>query len=354
MLQTSFSFFKKNILRTKNFSLILNSKTNLFNMDKTKNATEKMIDKTIGRFVVENTQMSVNDFISLKTVHNQRWEEPRFTKLLKILEKELLPEHICVEVVRVHFTDSYYTSGNYYSINGNTRKLLWRDNPNVRPNFPLNVRITNAYSISDVEKSYRAYDSQDSVEKNEMLIQGRFRAYDNYRPKTKKFSDGKILSPLKWAAAGLFGFDTSRWVDQDLAFNEFVDDVIYLDNQNITNKKYNTSLILSALLMILKKHGRYNEKVQEGIYNLLNDKVTHTENGYDGINFISWKLYEKYNPSGLWAKPSAGNAPHVIGQILFAFESFLDEIPVVKVLSHKKAVDYYNNFWGELRGSLNS
>ena len=340
-------------MRRKTFSLILNSKLKLNNMDKTKNVTEKMVDKTIGRFVIENTHMSVNDFISLKTVHDQRWEEPRFDKLLKILKRELLPEHICVEAVRVHFSDSYYTAGNLYSINGNTRKLLWRDNPEIRPNFPLNVRITNAYSISDIEKSYRSHDSQDSVEKNEMLIQGKWREI-NYLPQTKKFYMGKVISPLKWATAGLVGHDTTRWVDQDASFAYFKEELIYLDKQSISNKKYSSSLILAAMLMILKKHGRYNDKVQEAIYNLLNEKITPTKDGFDGISFISWKLYEKYNKSENWTKPSAGNAPHVIGQILFAFESFLDDIPVSKALSHQKAVDYYNNFWGELRGTLNS
>lgn len=353
MLQTKFIFFKKLFVRKTLSSLSLYSKIKINNMEKLKNVTEKMVDKTIGRFVIENTQMGVNDFISLKPVHNQRWEEPRFDKLLKILKKELLPEHLCVEVVKAHFTDSYYTAGNYYSINGNTRKLLWRDHADVRPNFLLNVRITNAYSISDIEKSYRSHDSQDSVEKNEMLIQGKWREI-GYTPQTTKFYNGKIISPIKWATAGLVGHDTTRWVDQDVSFAHFRDELIYLDKQSITNKKYNSSLILCAMLMILKKHGRYNEKVQEAIYNLLNEKITSTPNGYDGISFISWKLYEKYNKSENWAKPSGGNAPHVIGQILYAFESFLEDIPVSKELSHKKAVDYYNNFWGELRGSLSN
>ena len=319
---------------------------------------------------IDRSVLPVENFLSSKPVHCQRNEKPRIKSLKPILEYELLPTHLEVAMVRVNFNDSYYRFGQSYSINGNTRKFIWTENPEMAPNLPLYVTTYNADSREDIEKIYRSIDSENSVETAKHMISGLFRA-NNFEPLSKKIKSGAFATPLTHAYIACTG-DSIKYgedvpfaqIKNKIEFGYFKDEIEFLDKvyhsiekDKNRNSKFTSGCLMTALLMMAKKYGVKNYKYIEMVGKLVNEVGTSV-GGFaglnDGVTVTHTHLYNKYNPIKAWANNSFGNAPVMVGKILRCLDAYMnDELLKIRkyesikgiVIGDEKAKAYYRNYF---------
>ena len=105
------------------------------------------------------------DFLLTQKVHCQRPIDERVEKIKKLLSEKQLPTHLIVDVVIAKFTDSYYKENTAYSVNANTRKAVWQENPELIPTKDLYVNVFFANNVQEIEWIYRSIDSPNSYEK---------------------------------------------------------------------------------------------------------------------------------------------------------------------------------------------
>ena len=84
---------------------------------------------------IEHKTLQTEGFLKTNPVHCQRLIQHRINGITKVLSVKLIPTHLEVSIIKVNFSDDYYEKGNVYSINGNTRKQIWSDNPDMKPDF---------------------------------------------------------------------------------------------------------------------------------------------------------------------------------------------------------------------------
>lgn len=321
---------------------------------------------------IEHKRMSPKNFMELKPVSVQRNEKDRYKKTLKVLSEKLLPTHLEVAVVIPNFEDDYYEFGKPYSINGNTRKYVWMNYPEVCPNTDLYITIYRANSRKEIDEIYRSIDSQDSVETPKQMIGGIFRDTNQY-PESKYVLSGKFSTALRHAYSCYLG-DRSRINYEKNSFLEmknrkefevfkneiFFLDKFYLDFETDKAKviKYNFGSVFAALLIICKKYGIDNPKVTELVTNLTTGK-TIVHEGIDGLNdglsVINQELYEYYqNVLQRWSDTSAGHGPVIIGNLIYCMDSYMNDtlLKIRKsgskmgiVLKDDKAKDYFVKYF---------
>jgi hypothetical protein len=317
---------------------------------------------------VEHSDLPLNHFLKLQSVHCQRFVEPRIKKLSKILSEKILPTHLEVSVVQVHFTDDYYVKNLFYSINGNTRKELWRINENLQPSTHLYATIYHAYSELEVEQIYRSIDSFNSVETKKHQIGGLCRA-NNVKPESKKIKNGNLVTGLRRAYICCTGIDTyiqtSNYseLENKKEFIYFLEEIKSLDKwvssfqkDAYKSKKFSQGSIIAAYLILGKKYGVTNPKFIEMFDALVNEKVTKHD-GFGGVNdgvSIIWKdIYQKNYPTGNWTKSSDSYAPIIIGQFLYCLEAYMkDELLTIRnyqstkgiVMKDEQAAAYYKSY----------
>jgi len=327
--------------------------------------------ETTSFLTVDRKQISVEKFLETTPVSIQRLEEPRHKKLKKILGEKILPTHLEVALVQTHFTDEYYEDGNYYSVNGNTRKYIWNLYPETRPSQNLYVTVYHAFNKQEVNEIYRSIDSGESVETTRQMIGGLCR--DNkFIPLSKYVGSGKFATALRHAYScvigtrSVFNYTQSSFTDikNKKEFDFFENEIKYLDklyfsfeNNKDVKSKMNFSSVFSALLIILKKYGTDNAMVEVMINNLINNVVVKHEGidkMNDGVSVILIDLYNKFAiQSDKWGDTSAGFGPIIIGNILYCMDSFINDCEVkVKntksnaiIMKDSKIVDYFVNYF---------
>lgn len=327
----------------------------------------------VNNLTIEKTRMTVDSFMQLKPVSVQRPEAPRAKKLKTILEQGLLPTHLEVGLVEVHFTDNYYRSGYQYIINGNSRNYVWTNYPELIPNEMLYVSVYHAFTREDVETIYRSIDSQDSVETVKDLIGGTFRDL-SFEPKSEYVRSGKFATALRHAYSCYYGDRTKINYDKT-NFNEiknkkefilfkneieFLDNIYYsFQNKKDIKEKLKGGGIFAALLIICKKYGTGDPMVEMLIENLLDFRTTKHDgvNGLnDGVSVILIDLYNKYNviQKNQWRNTSAGNGPILIGNILYCMDNFVNH-NLIKInsttsakgviMKDEKIIEYFVNYF---------
>lgn len=319
---------------------------------------------------IKNKTMQVDNFLTTESVHCQRLEEPRHKPLKKILSEKLLPTHLEVSLIKVHFEDEYYRMDGLYSINGNTRKYIWTRYPELKPEHNLHVTVYNAFNRLDVEHIYRSIDSGNSVETVNQMMTGHYRSF-KFTPISKKFKAGNIGTALKHAyvcctgSRRMYGNDTSLSdLKNKKEFIYFEEELKYLDvfyhnleKDKVKHKKLSTGCILASLLILGKKYGVNSPKFGEMVNNLFNQvtKIGEGVNGWnDGIKIIWSDLYDKYNPDGHWTDQSEGNGPTMIGKIIYCMDAFMNDEPLKTrnssslkgiVINDVKSVEYFRNYF---------
>jgi hypothetical protein len=327
--------------------------------------------KDVNSFLtISKDRISSEKFLLTKPVHCQRLEEPRHKSVKKILEEKLLPTHLEVAVINCLFEDDYYKRNQMYSVNGNTRKYIWLNYPDLRPYYDLYVTVYNVRSKEEIEQIYRSIDSSNSVESTGQMIGGLFRSM-SYAPKSLKFVGGNIGMSLKHAYAsvksdrGIYRIENGfNSIKSKTEFNYFINELCFIDSfyEKIQNNKdlrmkYRSNAILAALLIISKKHGIDNPKLYEMIEKLFNNVITVHEgvNGLnDGISIIAIDLYDKHNKIGEWTKVSAGYGPVIIGKFVYCMDAYMNNV-LLKirsssstkgiVLSDEKSIEFFMSYF---------
>jgi len=325
-----------------------------------------------GFLQIDRDMVSIEEFLESNCVHCQRLEEPRIEKLTSILLERLLPTHLEVAYVMAHFTDEFYQQNIIYSVDANTRKIIWSYDEDLRPKVGLYRRIYHAYSKEDVEAIYRSIDSQDSVEKTAHLLSGILR-YFKVDIIDKKIKKGDFVNAIKIAYNNIHGKtkDIETKIEKkktDIPYktevNEFIHQLVYLGNEVFPllkgNKrnKFSSNNIMASFLMLLKKYNHEPSmlnKVKEGISILISEKSIVNEGDNlpkDGITVIWKDIHYKYNLTTSWSSGSISVHPVVVGDILYAFESYLEDRLITTkkdgtCLTPSKAKKYYESFWSK-------
>ena len=331
---------------------------------------QTLVEKEVNNqfLLIDHRQLSVEKFIETKAVHCQRLEEPRYKSVKKILSEKLLPTHLEVALVRAHFTDEYYTQGEHYSINGNTRKFVWDKFEILRPSQLLETTVYHAYNRNEIEQIYRSIDSVNSAETTNQMIGGLCRSSE-FNPVSRKIKNGNFGTPLRHAYYCFMGARTkpeTRLTDikNKIEFATFEDEIKFLDpiylsieNDKFLTKKFSSSNIMASLLILGKKYDVTNPKYIEMIDSLINQKVKIKEGVgglNDGVSIVWSDLYGKYNPLEKWVDASEGFGGIMIGQILYCLDSYMNDIPLKTrnnqsakgvVINDIKAKDYFWNYF---------
>jgi hypothetical protein len=306
--------------------------------------TETLTSETkIDILSIEHKKITPQSFMELKPVSIQRNEKERFNKTLRVLAEKTLPTHLEVAAVIANFEDEYYEYGKLYSINGNTRKYVWQNFPDVCPKRDLYLTIYQANTRKEIDEIYRSIDSQDSVETAKHMIGGIFRDTNKY-PESKYIASGKFTTALRHAYSCFIG-DKKSIFYQATSFLEiknkkefemykneiFFLDKFYLDFEGDKTKtiKYNFGSVFAALLLISKKYGIDNPKVTELVTNLTTGKTIIHEGPSglnDGLSVINQDLYDYYHlVLQRWSDMSAGHGPVIIGQLLFCMDAYMND-----------------------------
>jgi hypothetical protein len=331
---------------------------------------EITIQNEVNFLTIEHKKIKVDEFISTTAVHCQRLEEPRHKSVKKILGEKLLPTHLEVALVQVHFQNSYYSLNNYYSINGNTRKFIWGKFDELKPNELLNVTIYHAFNQNDVETIYRSIDSGNSVETPSQMIGGLYRS-TSFTPLSKKLKGCSYGTALKHAYAACTGnrriYDTDGSVSDIKNKKEylyFVKELEHLDklyfklekNKDL-HKKFNGGNIMSTLLIMFKKHGIDNEKLNETVDALFTQKVK-VKDGVgelnDGVSIVWSDLYDKHQSTLQWTDQSEGYGPIMMGKLLYCLDAYMNDTLLITnksdsnkgiVIKDNKAMEFFRSYF---------
>ena len=313
---------------------------------------------------IEHKTLQTEGFLKTSPVHCQRLIEHRINGITKVLSVKLIPTHLEVSIIKVNFSDNYYQKGHVYSINGNTRKQIWSDNPDMKPDF-VYTTIYFADNRKQVEEIYNSIDSTKSVENTGDKISGLYRA-NNIEPKSKKFLSRGIGRPLQLAYLCYNNGDSKKTliteIDNKQEFEFFKDVLSFLDTQYITfnndkikTKKFASSNIMAALLIIGKKYGVNHPRYTLLVHNLFNEIAVRKEGigGLnDGVSVVWGNLYEKHQNNG-WTDASGGGGPLMIGRILYCFDAFMNNTDIsvrnntsIKgiVLNDEKSKEYFKTY----------
>jgi hypothetical protein len=329
---------------------------------------EALIQTQKDFLTVEHSDLPLSHFLKLESVHCQRFTLPRVKRLKEILSEKILPTHLEVSLVQVHFTNDYYTNNYFYIINGNTRKDVLLIYPELQTFTNLYATIYHAFTELEVEDIYNSIDSTNAVETKKHQIGGLCRA-TNFAPESNKVKTGNFATALRRAYICYTGINTYlekkdyTELSNKKEFLFFFEQIKYMDKwvasfekDKFKYKKFCTGNIMAAMLIIGKKYGVNNPKFIEMFDALINEKVTKHD-GIGGLNdgvSVIWKdIYEKNNPNGNWTKSSEGYAPTIIGQLLYCFESYMkDDLLTIRnyqstkgiVMKDEQASVYYKNY----------
>lgn len=284
---------------------------------------------------------SYEDFKSLEPYEINRNTEDRVHKVMKLLRKKYLPTHSQVAVGRIVTPWGKYKKNDLVRLNGNTRALAMEIDSSLIPAVPFEVNILDIYGKEEGDDLYYSYDSQDSVETSNDKCTGLLRERD-YEAVSKIISKGKYKTSVekagKYAEFGPNEFVREKTFKEQLDY--FWDEVCYLDTKHIDKLPRYTANTFTALLMICKKYGVDNPRIETLIHNLFKG-ITTTNDGVnvDGAHHIYFDLYSELGP--LWASTSRSICMELIGRILIDMDAFInDQTLNKKKLKKLKVADY--------------
>lgn len=313
---------------------------------------------------IEHKTLQTEGFLKTPPVHCQRLIEHRINGITKVLFYKLIPTHLEVSIIKVNFSDNYYQKGHVYSINGNTRKQIWSDNPDMRPKF-VYTTIYFADNRKEVEEIYNSIDSSKSVENTGDKISGLYRTY-NFTPKSKKFKGRAIGRPLEFAYACFNGGQFQKYsiveINNTKEFDFFKDELQLLDEHyvrfntdKLKSKKFSSSNIMAALLIIGKKYGVNNPRYSLLLDNLFNEIAIRKEgvSGLnDGVSVVWGNLYDKHQDHE-WVASDGGGGPKMIAKILYCLDAFMNDIDISIrsntsskgiVMNDEKSKEYFKTY----------
>lgn len=111
-----------------------------------------------------------------------------------------------------------YKTGEVSIIDGATRKHYWKTYPDrAQSTTDITAKIHYLSSMDDVRFAYYPYNSKESTEKTNELLQGLARRY-NWQPRQPMFANGNYKTAMDWAT-GRPGDDAGRAIETSFNFN---------------------------------------------------------------------------------------------------------------------------------------
>jgi hypothetical protein len=156
--------------------------------------------------------LTVTEYCGIAPIPTNRDSQRRVPKMRKIFDEAYLNDQIstltevAVGIVVEDFEDAQskyqYKKGDWYCVDGNTRRHYWTMYPDRATSIAagLTAKIHYLKSIDDVKYAYYPYNNAKSTEKASEILQGLARRY-NWTPRQTVFANGGYKSALDWASA---------------------------------------------------------------------------------------------------------------------------------------------------------
>jgi hypothetical protein len=280
---------------------------------------------------VQSKIIHYQDFLSIKPWKSQRDDELRAKKVAKKIRGVRTPT---INEVAIALWNN-----EEWIVNGNTRKRIWSSPTEFHVSCPNTIRATYYHCASEkeVDDLYFSFDSSAAVENRQHKIQG------CYRKLALNFNDPKIrkgeLSTVFGIVSKYYVTEFDEPVESDLEIiSEFKYELLALDKIGLS--KSMNACITASCLMMLKKYGPKNERVQKAI-KFIKEGISENPNHTDGVSYI-WSRGLSELPEE-WGSTKWADIIPQMNYIIYCFESFLLKKNVQKV--HEKSVDNYINFW---------
>ena len=231
--------------------------------------------------------MRYPDFVAIPEWITQRNTRNRIKKnsVLDHLRK-LFPTHYIVVIGKLTKDDKWedgkeYKAGTEWVLDANTRRLLWKENKtDKKPNKVLAIRL-EADTLIGLRNLYWSYDNPSATELAQEIVTGIFKSL-KYAPKTKKFTDGAIITALsymvKFHDPTTFG-ENGLWTNPDddtttidqykrsqtqLAVRTYLTTIKAVDellHKTGINKHFDQTFICSLMLHHLK-YGEFSDNIK--------------------------------------------------------------------------------------------
>lgn len=248
-------------------------------------------------------KMPTTDFIALDEVFCQRNTQARVIRTAKRLVNNPLPTHSMVILAR-------YPNGKLVKLDGNTRSLAWEMGLVEAPEH-VNATIFNVQNDAEAKNLYESIDSQDAVERSKDKVWSAMQIV--YGPmyeifETPTIKNGKFVSALRHSLVnhvedgrkqrGLvrYGSDIATYVDWINYFKWELAKLDQLLQAEEGHYRVNQSQ-LNVALVLLKKYGLENERLNSGLVRWFSCNFTAVETSKTGnkIDPISWMQHHLNN-----------------------------------------------------------
>jgi hypothetical protein len=298
---------------------------------------------------VRTERWGINEFLKIPTFYRNRPVENRLRKKKNELKKGFLYTHLDVKVGRVMSKFGPYNIGDLYVMDGNTRAMLWKMDPGMRPNEDLLVTVIDINDVNEAERTYASIDNISSAETSQEKVGGFFRSI-NYVPIGKRMREGRISTAVNDASRYVEYFNGVPYKEATIfdKISFFMNELSFLDKWGIDNVKNLSSNLLSCLLMIGKKYGVNNIR-----YHKMLDLIKHgtseiNENDYcDGTFYVMNKLYPENIDK--WKITGHQKSPELLYEILYSLDCFMNSeklrkkknYAVSKNIRHREFFQHY-------------
>ncbi len=155
--------------------------------------------------------LPISEYCSIKPIPTNRDSQRRVPKMRKVFDDAYLNGQIstltevAIGIVAQDFVDPdskfQYTKGQWYCVDGNTRKHYWTMYPERAEQITngLTAKIHYLNNMDDVKYAYYPYNNAKSSEKASEILQGLARRYQ-WQARQTVFANGGYKSALDWAA----------------------------------------------------------------------------------------------------------------------------------------------------------
>jgi hypothetical protein len=297
-----------------------------------KNTAKVIFD--YNEFKVSRTLMEVDEFLIINAYFKNRDVSSRVDAMVRRLNEGPKPTHLMASIGIATKPFGPYKTGDIFKFDGNTRTEVWKMSPVMRPNVPLFITIYYVSSEEEADEIYYDIDSSASVEKSNDKVTGLLRAR-GYSAVSFRIKKGSFKTSVENACRyaydenGLYMTDKSLNHKFHVKLDFFWKELTSVDKMNVDTLDRYSSSILTSLLLVAKKWGCDHPRFKL-LFENYRDGVTtiSTPREMDGVHFVYHELYTMYNDN--WTQSARGVAIPMIGRILYGFEMFMTEKPILK------------------------
>lgn len=219
--------------------------------------------------------LTVDEFVNIPEIPTNRNSIDRVKKMRPVFNNAYAANQVdtltevAVGIVIETFADpnngNIYNKGDWYVVDGNTRKHFWKMYPDkaeviTNTSGGVTAKIHLLSSFADVEFAYYPYNNAKSVEKPAEILQGLAKRY-NWTPRQTIFANGGYKTALDWACMKAMTLDEASIYEK---FHHYFDDLKLLDSipkdatHTITKpnlKGLKSQAIMASCIIALKNYG---------------------------------------------------------------------------------------------------